>query len=153
MPPRLIPGLEGLRALIGQRLGTSEWYDVTQERVTAFADATGDHQWIHIDPVRAKTESPYGTTIAHGFFTLSLAIALSDQAFRVEGVKMIVNYGLNRVRFPSSVKVGARIRLHVDLQEIVEASQGVQAVIKETFEVEGEPRPACVAEHVLRLFF
>ena len=131
MPPRLIPGLEGLRALIGQRLGSSEWYDVTQERVTAFADATGDHQWIHIDPVRAKTESPYGTTIAHGFFTLSLAIALSDQAFRVEGVKMIVNYGLNRVRFPSSVKVGARILLHVYLQEIVEASQGVQAPPKQ----------------------
>lgn len=153
MPPRLIPGLEGLRALVGQRLGTSEWYDVTQQRVTAFAEATGDHQWIHIDPERAAKESPYGTTIAHGFFTLSLVIALSDQAFRVEGVKMIVNYGLNRVRFPSSVKVGARIRLHIDLQEIVEAAQGVQAVIKETFEIEGESKPACIAEHVLRLFF
>jgi acyl dehydratase len=153
MPPRLIPGLEGLRALVGQRLGSSDWYDVTQERVTAFADATGDHQWIHVDPVRAAKESPYGTTIAHGFFTLSLVNSLSDQAFRVEGVKMIVNYGLNRVRFPSSVKVGSRIRMHVDLQEIVEAAQGVQAVIKETFEIEGEPKPACISEQVLRLFF
>lgn len=153
MPPQIIPGLEGLRALVGKRLGTSDWYDVTQERVNAFADATGDHQWIHVDPVRAANESPYGTTIAHGFFTLSLVISLSDQAFRVDGVKMIVNYGLNRVRFTSSVKVGSRIRLHVDLQEVKDAAQGVQGVIKETFEIEGEAKPACIAEHVLRLFF
>ena len=153
MPPSVIHGLDELRSLIGKRLGTSDWYDVTQERVNAFADATGDQQWIHVDPARAAMESPYGTTIAHGFFTLSLVISLANQAFQIEGVKMIVNYGLNRVRFPAPLKVGARIRLHVDLVEIAEASQGVQAVIKETFEVEGESRPACVSEQVLRLFF
>jgi acyl dehydratase len=153
MTARVIQGLDELRSLVGQRLGTSDWFDVTQERVTAFADATCDRQWIHVDPERAARESPYGGTVAHGFYTLSLAIVLSDQAFRVDGLKMIVNYGLNRVRFPTAVRVGARIRLHVDLLELVDASQGVQVALKETFEIDGEKRPACVAEHVLRLFF
>jgi acyl dehydratase len=153
MAATVIHGLDELRKLVGGRLGTSDWYDVTQERVTAFADATGDRQWIHVDAERAARESPYGTTIAHGFFTLSLAVLLSGQAFRVEGLKMIVNYGLNRVRFPAPVKVGSRIRMHVDLLGITEAAQGVQAVLKETYEIEGEARPACVVEHVLRLFF
>lgn len=153
MGVRIIQGLEELRTLVGKRLGTSDWYDVTQERVTAFADATCDRQWIHIDPERAARESPYGGTVAHGFYTLSLTIMLSDQAFRVEGLKMIVNYGLNRVRFPTAVRVGKQIRLHIDLVELTDASQGVQAVLKETFEIAGETRPACVAEHLLRLFF
>jgi acyl dehydratase len=153
MATRVIQGLEELRSLIGSRLGTSDWFDVSQERVTAFAEATCDRQWIHVDPERAKRESPYGATVAHGFYTLSLAIVLAEQAFRVEGLKMIVNYGLNRVRFPTAVRVGSRIRLHVDLVELTDASQGVQAALKETFEIEGENRPACVAEHVVRLFF
>lgn len=153
MPVHVIQGLEELRTLVGGRLGTSDWYDVTQDRVTAFAEATGDRQWIHIDAERAARESPYGGTIAHGFFTLSLVIALSEQAFRCEGVQMIVNYGLNRVRFPAAVRVGAKLRLHVDLESLSDSARGVQVVLKETFEVEGEVRPACIAEHVLRLFF
>jgi acyl dehydratase len=153
MPVRVIQGLEELRTLVGARLGTSDWYDVTQERVNAFAEATGDRQWIHVDADRAVCESPYGRTIAHGFFTLSLSIMLAEQAFQVEKLQMIVNYGLNRVRFPSAVPVGSRLRMHVDLQSMDDASKGVQVVLKETFEVEGEVRPGCIAEHVLRLFF
>lgn len=153
MSIRIIHGLEELRSLVGQRLGTSEWFEVTQARIDAFAEATGDRQWIHVDPERAARESPYKTTIAHGFFTISLTIALCEQAFRVEGATMVVNYGLNRVRFPSSVPVGSRIRLTADLVSLTDASQGVQVVLKETFEVEGATRPACVAEQVLRLFF
>lgn len=153
MSVRTINGLEELRSLVGKPLGTSEWYDVTQARVNAFAEATGDRQWIHVDPERAAIESPYKTTIAHGFFTISLTIALCEQAFRVEGVKMVVNYGLNRVRFPSAVPVGSRVRLVAELVSLTDASQGVQVVLKETFEVEGAARPACVAEQVLRLFF
>src|SRR5688572_10316333 len=141
MAVNVIHGLDELRTLVGRPLGTSEWYDVTQERVTAFAEATDDRQWIHVDPERAARESPYGTTIAHGFFTLSLAVVLSGQAFRVEGLKMIVNYGLNRVRFPAPVRVGSRIRMHVDLVALTEAAQGVQVTLKESYEIEGEARP------------
>jgi acyl dehydratase len=153
MPVRVIAGLDELRSLVGTRLGTSEWYDVTQERVDSFAEATGDRQWIHVDPVRAAKESPYGTTIAHGFFTLAHTIEFARQAFEIQGLKMVVNYGLNRVRFPSPVKVGSRVRMHVDLQSLEDSARGVQVVLKETFEVHGESRPACVAEQVLRLFF
>jgi len=153
MPVNVISGLDELKGYVGKRLGSSDWYDVTQERVNAFADATGDHQWIHCDPVRAATDSPYGTTIAHGFFTLSLCIQLTETSFRVEGLSMIVNYGLNRVRFPMPVKVGSRLRMNSDLLELKGAAQGYQAVFKHSFEVEGVPRPACVAESVLRLFF
>ncbi len=153
MPVNVISGLDELKGYVGKRLGSSDWYDVTQERVNSFADATGDHQWIHCDPVRAATDSPYGTTIAHGFFTLSLCIQLTETSFRVEGLTMIVNYGLNRVRFPMPVKVGSRLRMNSDLLELKAAAQGFQAVFKHSFEVEGVPRPACVAESVLRLFF
>jgi acyl dehydratase len=153
MPVNVISGLDELKSYVGKRLGSSDWYDVTQERVNAFADATGDHQWIHCDPARAATDSPYGTTIAHGFFTLSLCIQLTETSFRVEGLTMIVNYGLNRVRFPMAVKVGSRLRMNSDLLELKAAAQGYQAVFKHSFEVEGVPRPSCVAESVLRLFF
>lgn len=153
MPVNVISGLEELKSYVGKRLGSSDWFDVTQERVDAFAAATGDHQWIHCDPVRAAKESPYSTTIAHGFFTLSLCIQLTETSFRVDGVTMIVNYGLNRVRFPMPVKVGSRLRMNSDLLELKEAAQGFQGVFKHSFEIEGIPRPACVAESVLRLFF
>lgn len=153
MPVNVISGLDELKGYVGKRLGSSDWYDVTQERVDAFAEATGDRQWIHCDPVRAAKDSPYGTTIAHGFFTLSLCIQLTETSFRVEGLTMIVNYGLNRVRFPMPVKVGSRLRMNSDLLELKGAAQGFQAVFKHSFEVEGIPRPACVAESVLRLFF
>jgi acyl dehydratase len=153
MTVRIIQGLEELRTLVGKTLGTSDWFQITQHRVDAFADGTGDHQWIHCDPERAKLESPYGTTVAHGFLTLSLCNTLMQQIFTIEGLKMVLNYGLNRVRFPSPVKVGSRVRMTSILLELKETRGSVQAVCKQTFEVEGEPRPACVAETIVRLFF
>lgn len=153
MEPRVIQGLDELRTLVGQRLGTSDWLEITQARVDAFADGTDDHQWIHCDPERAKRESPYGGTVAHGFLTLSLCNVLSQQVFRIEQVRMVLNYGLNRVRFPGPVRVGSRIRMSSDLLEVKETRSGVQMVCKQTFEVEGEAKPACIAETVVRLFF
>lgn len=153
MALRVIQGVEELKALVGLPLGTSEWLEITQDRVDAFAAATGDRQWIHCDPARAAVEGPYGTTVAHGFLTLSLCIALADTSFRVEGVTMIINYGLNRVRFPSPVRVGTRVRMHSELLELREAAEGYHGVFKHTIEAEVESRPACVMEAVLRLFF
>ena len=153
MTVRVITGLEELQSLVGKQIGISDWFDVTQERVNTFAEATGDRQWIHCDPVRAAAESPYGGTIAHGFYTLSLCIALAESSFKIAGLRMIVNYGVNRVRFPSAVKVGSRVRMTSDLLEIKPAAEGVQAVFKHVIAVEGGSRPACVIESVLRLFF
>jgi acyl dehydratase len=150
---RVISGLAELQSFIGRTLGTSDWFDVTQARIDAFAEATGDRQWIHCDPLRAAAESPYGGTIAHGFFTLSLCIKLTESSFRIDGLRMIVNYGVNRVRFPSAVKVGSRVRMQSDLLEVKPAAEGVQAVFKHVIEIEGGSRPACVVESVLRLFF
>ncbi|HUY31187.1 MAG TPA: MaoC family dehydratase [Pirellulales bacterium] len=152
MAVRVIKGLEELRTLVGHPLGTSDWVEITQERVQAFAEGTGDYQWIHCDPERSKRDSPYGTTVAHGFLTLSLCNALIQQIFTIEGVKMILNYGLNRVRFPSPVRVGARVRMTAELLEIKDHRGCVQATCKQTFEVEGDSKPACVAETVVRLF-
>lgn len=153
MTVRQIQGLEGLKALVGQQLGTSDWVEITQQRVNAFADGTGDHQWIHCDPERARAESPYGSTIAHGFLTLSMGPALTQQVLNIEGIKMIINYGLNRVRFPNPVKVGAQVRMVCELLEVKETRAGAQVVCKQTFEVQGEDKPACIAETVVRLFF
>lgn len=153
MPPRVIEGLEELQSLVGQALGRSDWFEVTQERVNQFADGTGDHQWIHCDPERARHESPYGTTVAHGFFTLSLCPVLSQQIYVVTGLKLVLNYGLNRVRFPSPVKVGSRVRMSCELLEVKATPHGVQTTTKNVFEVEGEERPVCVAEAVARMFF
>ncbi|HEX4131842.1 MAG TPA: MaoC family dehydratase [Pirellulales bacterium] len=153
MTKRVIQGLDELRTLIGQPLGTSDWLEVTQERVDAFADATDDHQWIHCDPELAERKSPYGTTVAHGFLTLALSTTLTQQSVAIEGLKMIINYGVNRVRFPTAVKVGSRVRMSVELVELREMRAGAQATLKQSFEIEGEPRPACVAETIVRLFF
>ena len=153
MAVRVVKGLEELRTLVGQPLGVSDWVEITQERVQAFAEGTGDFQWIHCDPERARRESPYGTTVAHGFLTLSLSNALVQQIFTIEGVKMVLNYGLNRVRFPTAVRVGSRVRMTAELLELKETRGSVQATCKQTFEVEGESRPACVAEALVRLFF
>lgn len=153
MPLRVIKGLDELRTLVGHRLGTSDWVEITQERVQAFADGTGDHQWIHCDPERAKREGPYGTTVAHGFLTLSLCNALIQQIFVIEGVKMVLNYGVNRVRFPNPVRVGSRVNMSCDLLELKETRGGVQATCKQTFAVDGDDKPACVAETIVRLFF
>jgi acyl dehydratase len=153
MPVRVIHGLEELRSLVGQQIGMSDWVAISQERIDEFARSTGDQQWIHCDPERAERESPFGMTIAHGFLTLSLAPALAQQAFHVEGVRFILNYGLNRVRFPNAVKAGLRVRMISHLQDLKDVLGGVQATYKMTIEMEGESKPACVAELVMRMYF
>jgi acyl dehydratase len=145
-----VTGLDGLKSLAGKDLGNSEWLEITQERVDTFADATGDHQWIHVDVERAKT-GPFGAPIAHGYLTLSLVIPLFTQLLQVEGIKLGVNYGLEKVRFPSPVKVGARIRLSASVVSVEDvAGNGVQSTFDFTIEVEGSAKPACVARPVYR---
>jgi acyl dehydratase len=148
---RTISGLGELRSLAGETLGTSEWHDVSQDAVDAFADVTGDHQFIHVDPERAK-QTPFGGTIAHGYYTLSLAPALSDEAFKLEGLAMAVNYGLNKVRFPAPLPVGSRVRLHARLAAVDEIPGGAQMTLELTFEREGGDKPVCVAESLARLY-
>ena len=147
---QIATGLDELRALAGADLGTSEWFEVTQDRVNLFADATEDHQWIHTDPERAA-EGPFGGTIAHGYLTLSLLIPLFNELLEVRGVRMSVNYGLEKVRFPSPVRVGGKIRLlgTVDSVEDV-AGDGVQMALSFTIEVDGGTKPACVAKALYR---
>ncbi len=134
---------------IGEPLGTSVWHLVTQEQIDRFAHATGDHQWIHVDPERAAA-GPFGTTIAHGFLTLSLVVSFWDELVEVQGIRLAVNYGLNRVRFPAPVPVGSRIRGHFRVVGVEEVAGGVQVTSAATVEVEGAPKPACAAELVLR---
>ncbi|WP_033294026.1 MaoC family dehydratase [Amycolatopsis jejuensis] len=147
---RVFSDLTELAGATGEHLGESEWHTVTQEQVQLFADATGDHQWIHLDAEKAAT-GPFGSTIAHGFLTLSLIPSFGPQIYRVEGLKMGINYGLNKVRFPQPVKVGSRVRGSADLTEVTDVAGGKQAVIRWTIEIEGEAKPACVAEMVARL--
>ena len=147
-----IDGISGLKELIGQHLGYSDWVEVTQEQVNTFADATGDHQWIHVDPERAKAESPFGGPIAHGYLTLSLGPKLSPQIMRVEGVKMGVNYGCEKVRFPSPVPVGSKLRLGAELTNVEDIPGGAQVYMTFTFEVEGAPKPSCVASIIFRYY-
>jgi acyl dehydratase len=144
-----IDGVAGFASLAGQHLGYSNWHDVTQEQVKLFADATGDHQWIHLDPERAKA-GPFGAPIAHGYLTLSLTPVLMDEVFCVNGISMSVNYGINKLRFPAPVPVGSRVRAGVECSSIEEVTGGVQATLAVTFEVEGAPKPACVADILFR---
>ncbi len=148
---RTITGLQGYRELVGQPLGESDWVTVSQEQVNQFAEATGDHQWIHVDIDRAR-QGPFGGTIAHGFLTLSLIPALSGGLVEVEGVRMGINYGLNRVRFPSPVPVGSRLRASVRNLSVEDVKGGIQIVNEVTITVEGQEKPACVAETVTRLY-
>jgi len=150
--PRVFTSAEELRAAVGEELGVSGWLEIDQKRIDLFADATGDHQWIHVDPERAK-DGPFGTTIAHGYLTLSLLPTLVPQVLRVDGVRMGLNYGVNKVRFPSPVPVGSRLRGRVQLTEVTEAGGGVQVVAKVTVEREGGDKPVCVAESVSRYFW
>ena len=152
MAPRIINGTDELKSLIGQHLGYSEWLEVTQERVNQFADATGDHQWIHVDPERAKKESPFGGPIAHGYLTLSLGPVLMPQVVLTTGYKMGVNYGCNKVRFMSPVPVGANLRLGVKLLAVDDIAGGIQSTYELTFEVEGAAKPSCVAECIFRSY-
>jgi acyl dehydratase len=141
-----------LPGLVGTELGTSDWYEVTQEHVNKFADATGDHQWIHIDVERAKKESPFGGPIAHGYLTLSLVVPLVSQVLTVTDVVMGVNYGLNKVRFPAPVPVGSKVRASVVLKSVEEVAGGLQVVYSVTIEREGGDKPVCIAEWVVRQY-
>ncbi len=144
--------LADLKACLGQEIGVSDWLEMTQERVNQFAQATGDHQWIHIDPERAKA-GPFGAPIAHGFLTLSLIPQFFSEAVSTPSVKMGVNYGLNRVRFMSPVKVGAKIRARMKLTGWEDlADGGTQAVSEVTIEIEGSSKPACIAESIARRY-
>ncbi|MER7078434.1 Acyl dehydratase [Saccharopolyspora kobensis] len=149
---RVFTSKEEIVAAKGEPLGTSEWLTITQEQVNQFADATLDHQWIHVDVARAE-QGPFGAPIAHGFLTLSLLSKLNSQNYRFEGAKMGINYGLNKVRFPSPVPVGARIRSVAELADVTEVQGGVQLTIRSTIEIEGAAKPACVAEGLTRVVF
>jgi acyl dehydratase len=141
-----------LPGLVGTELGTSDWFEVTQERVNKFADATDDHQWIHIDVERAKKESPYGGPIAHGYLTLSLVVPLAAQVLTVTDVGMGVNYGLNKVRFPAPVPVGSKVRASVTLTAVDEVAGGLQLTQAVSIEREGGDKPVCIAEWVVRQY-
>jgi acyl dehydratase len=143
--------IHALREAAGTDLGYSDWLLVEQERVDTFADATDDHQWIHVDPGRAK-EGPFGGTIAHGYLTLALVVPLMAQLFHVEGVRMGINYGVNRVRFPAPLPVGSKVRAHGEVLSVEEVQGGVQVVNRVTVEREGGDKPVCVAETVVRLY-
>jgi acyl dehydratase len=146
-----VNGLDELKKLAGSDLGTSEWIEVTQDRINTFADATGDHQWIHVDPEKAA-EGPFGAPIAHGYLTLSLFIPLFTELLDVQGVTTKVNYGLNKVRFPAPVKVGSRIRLAGRLAEVEEVPGGVQITVDGTIEIEGAAKPAAVLSSLSRFY-
>lgn len=151
----IVKALDDLHPLVGQHLGYSEWQDVDQQRIDLFAEATGDHQWIHVDPERAKS-GPFGRTIAHGYLTLSLAPALLQQIVKVQGMSFGVNYGCNKVRFPTPVPVGSRVRMGAAVGAAEEVaggdSGGVQVVYDLTIEIEGGSKPACVSQVVYRYY-
>lgn len=149
---REIASLAELKGLIGQEVAVSEWVEITQERVNLFADATGDHQWIHLDVERSRKESPYGGTVAHGFLTLSLLPMLMASAIRMSDVRMGVNYGLNKVRFPAPVPVGSRVRGRMTLMAVEDIPGGAQMTWQVTMEREGGDKPVCVAESISRRY-
>jgi acyl dehydratase len=141
-----------IKELIGTEIGVGEWHEVSQDQINKFADATGDHQWIHVDVERAK-QGPFGAPIAHGYLTLSLIPTLGGGGLPISGTKMGVNYGLDRVRFPSPVKAGSRVRARRKLVDVVEGEGFVQLKVEVTVEIEGSNRPACVAETLSRAYF
>jgi acyl dehydratase len=148
---RTISGLDELKQAEGEELGVSDWHTISQADIDAFADVTGDHQWIHVDPERAK-DTPFGGTIAHGYFTLSLAPRFTDQVMKLDGFAMAINYGLNKVRFPAPVPVGSKLRMRGRLAELSEIPGGAQMIMELTFEREGGEKPVCVAESVVRVY-
>ncbi|MCP4002510.1 MAG: MaoC family dehydratase [Gammaproteobacteria bacterium] len=153
----LADALTDLQAQVGTEIHTSDWLEITQDMVNAFGKATGDMQWIHTDPERAKTDSPYGGTIAHGYFTLSLYPQLrnlvDESAPIFPGVKNVINYGLNKLRFPAPVPVGSKIRARCELLAAEEVKNSIELIEKYSVEVEGQDRPACIAEAVMRLYY
>ena len=149
---RVISDFHQLSTMVGQEMAVGDWFLVDQARIDAFANATNDHQWIHVDPARAARESPFKTTIAHGFLTLSLLPYLVDQALRIEGPRLVVNYGINRVRFPGPVKTGTRIRVQVKLDAFKEIPGGAEIEWRLNVEREGEVKLGCAATVVIRCF-
>jgi acyl dehydratase len=148
---RTITGLDELHSAEGDVLGTSDWHEVTQEDIDTFADVTGDHQWIHVDPERAR-QTPFGGTIAHGYYTISLAPRFSDEILRLDGFAFALNYGLNKVRFPAPLPVGSRVRMTCKLAKLEDIPGGAQVTFENTFEVEGGDKPVCVAESLARVY-
>jgi acyl dehydratase len=151
MAATVINGLDALKSKVGEELGVSDWVEVTQAAIDAFADATGDHQWIHVDPERAK-DTPFGGTIAHGLYTLSLGPQLSYSLFEVQGVAFGLNYGYNKVRYPAPLPVGSKVRMRATLTAADDIPGGLQMTITQTFEREGGDKPVCVAESVSRIY-
>ena len=149
--PRIFKTPADLKSALGEHLGYSEWLEMTQDRIDKFADATGDQQWIHVDPERAK-QGPFGACIAHGYLTLALVNLFLPQILEVRGISMGVNYGSDRLRFPAPVPVGSRSRGGAELIQVEEVKGGVQATIRVTVEVEGQERPACVVETISRYY-
>ena len=153
MPPLIVGNPQLLKELVGREIGVTEWFRVSQERIAVFAEATEDRQWIHLDQLRASKESPYGMTIAHGFLTLSLLSHFLKSAIQIQaGVRLAVNYGLNRVRFPAAVHADARIRARVAVLALKELSGCVEATYSVTIECEQSEKPACVAEWIVRYY-
>lgn len=153
MPPLVVESLHSLGRFVGREIATTEWFLLTQDRIQQFAETTEDRQWIHIDRERAQRDSPYGTTIAHGFFTLSLVSYFLQKAIQIgSGVRMSVNYGLNRVRFPSPVLAGSRIRARFTLQATKDIADAVEATFSVVIEGENSDKPCCVAEWVVRYY-
>jgi acyl dehydratase len=149
---KVFTGADELRAAAGEQLGASDRMTIDQQRINVFADATEDHQWIHLDPQRAAA-GPFGTTIAHGFLSLSLLPYLIDQTYRVEGATMVINYGVNKVRFPAPVRVGSTVWAEVELAEATEVTGGLQLVLHAILQIEGGTKPGCVADWVIRVYF
>jgi acyl dehydratase len=153
VPPFIVKNAQALNEFVGKDIGHTDWFRVTQERITQFAEATEDSQWIHVDAVRARDESPYGVAVAHGFLTLSLISHFVKEAIQIQsGVRLAVNYGLNRVRFPAAVRAGSRIRASVALLRFDEFTDGVTATYLVTIEVEDFDKPCCVAEWIVRYY-
>ncbi|WP_179405135.1 MaoC family dehydratase [Burkholderia guangdongensis] len=150
--PRVFAHPDELAAAVGERLGESAWLEIDQLRIDGFADATGDHQWVHVDPVRAK-RGPFGACIAHGYLTLSLVNYFLPQIVRIDGARLGVNYGCDKIRFPAPVKVGAHVRGVGELLRVEPLDGGVQAWIRVTVEIDGEPKPGCVADTISRYYF
>lgn len=144
--------IDSLRDAVGREVGVTEWHTISQERIDLFAEASGDRQWIHVDAARAQTDSPYGATIAHGFLMLSMLSQLSRDVLRVEDSGMRLNYGVNRVRFPSAVTAGSRVRARFRVESVKPFEAGVDVTLTATMEVEGSAKPCCVAEWILRYY-
>ncbi len=152
MPPFAIDDLHSLETFIGREVGVSDWHAITQHQVQQFADATGDHQWIHLDRDRAQRESPFGTTIAHGFLTLSIISSLMKEAVQIRGARLVVNYGLNRVRFPAPVRADSKVRARFSVLAVKELGDSLAITFSVTVDCDSAKKPCCVAEWVLRYY-